>query len=141
MDNSTLVNKNLYKLFLGIIKYVPNILAVSKIIGLILSYFGITSFALTCFGGTSIILLVIMYLISFIFRFCGLYRISLNYVSLIYILTIIDFYIGIPLDIEALYTLYAFITGVFATIWIWFFYTHRNNPKINHIKQLCDNCC
>lgn len=141
MDNNTLVNKNLYKLFLGIIKYVPNILAVLKIIGLILSYFGITSFALTCFGGTSVIFLVIMYLISFIFRFCGLYRISLNYVSLMTVLTIIDFYLGIPLSTTDIYKLYAFITGVFATIWIWFFYTHRNNPKVNYIKQLCDSYC
>lgn len=48
-------NKNLYKIFLSIVKYIPTILAIFKIIGLSLNYFKITSFACTCIGGTSII--------------------------------------------------------------------------------------
>ena len=75
----TILNKNVYKVFISVIKFLPNLLALFKIIGLLLSYFKMTSFALTCIGGTSIILLVLLYLISFVFRFCGLYRLSLNY--------------------------------------------------------------
>lgn len=140
MDN-TLVNKKLYKLFISIIKYVPNILALLQIISLILSYFSISSFVLTCLGGTSIIFLIILYLISFIFRFCGLYRLSLNYIATIIGLTTIDYYIGIPLSTLGIYQLYAVITGVFIISWIVYWYTHRNNPKIDYIKQLCDNIC
>ena len=141
MIENALGSKRLYKIFLSIIKYVPNILALLKIISLILNYFGTTSFFLTCFGGTSIILLVILYLISFIFRFCGLYRISLNYVSIITGISIIDYYWQIPINMLEIYELYFAITGVFITLWIWFFYKNRNNPKIDHIKQLCDNIC
>lgn len=139
----TTLNKNVYKVFISVIKFLPNLLALFKIIGLLLSYFKMTSFALTCIGGTSIILLVLLYLISFVFRFCGLYRLSLNYVSLITILTIVDFYIGIPLNLNSMFVLYSLITGVFVSLWIWFFYKNRKNTKVDHIKQLCERyiCC
>lgn len=138
MKNNTLVNKNLYKIFLSGIKFIPNILAIIQIIGLILSYLKITSFALTCIGGTSIIFIFLLYIISYVFQFCGTHRISLHYVSLITGLTIFDWYVGIPLNVDSLYTLYAFITGVFMLSWIVIWYKNKNNPKIDHIKQLCD---
>lgn len=141
MIENILPNKRLYKIFLGIVKYIPNILALLKIISLILAYFEISSFALTCIGGTSIMYIIILYLISFIFKFCGLYRLSLNYITTITGLTIIDYYIGIPLSSLGMYQLYAAITGVFLISWIIYWYTHRNNPKIDYIKQLCDNIC
>ena len=137
MKNAT-VNKTRYKMFLSYIKYVPNILAIIQIICLVLSYFKITSFALTCVGGTSILFILLLYVVSYVFQFCGTHRISLHYVSSITGLTIFDWYIGIPLDVEALYTLYTFITGAFMTSWIIIWYKNRNNPKIDHIKQLCD---
>ena len=136
--SNTIGNKHLYKIFISIIKYVPNMLALIQMLGLILSYFGITSFFLTCIGGTSLTLLTLLYLISFIFRFCGLYRLSLNYVTSITLISIIDYYGGIPIDNNTLYVLYEFITGVFLTLWVWFFYKNRKNPKVDHIKQLCE---
>ena len=138
MVENTLRNKRLYKIFISIIKYIPNILALLQIISLILSYLGIHTFFITCFGGTSIILLTILYLISIIFRFCGLYRLSLNYVTLITSLTIFDWYVGIPLSVESLYFLYASISGVFISLWVWIFYKNRKNPKVDHIKGLCE---
>ena len=133
------INKNLYKLFLIIIKFIPNMLAGMKIIGLVLSYFKISSFILTCSFGTSIIFIIILYLISIIFKFCGTHRLSLHYVSLITVLSIIDYYIGLPLSNIGLYYLYSIITGIFITLWIYVWYKNRNNPKIDYIKQLCDN--
>ena len=141
MKNSTSVNKTLYKIFISCIKYIPNVLALLQIIGLILNYNNIASFVITCIGGTSISYLVILYLISYVFKFCGLYRISLNYVTIVTLVSIIDYYIGIPLNNISLYSLYAVITGVFLISWIIYWYKHRNNPKIDHLKQLCDNIC
>lgn len=140
MDN-TLRNKQMYKLFLIVIKYIPTILALAKILSLSLSYFGVTSFLLTCLSGTSILFLGILYLISIIFRFCGLYRLSLNYVTLITGISICDWYFDFPIEMLGMYTIYAVISGVFITLWIVYWYKHRNNPKIDHIKQLCDNYC
>ena len=140
MSNS-IRNKNLYKLFITIIKVIPIVLAILEILGLILSYFGMTSFIITCFGGVSISYLIILYLISLVFGFCGLYRLSLNYITCTSLISIYDFYFKIPLDLLGLYSLYAVITGVFLISWVIYWYTHRNNPKIDHIKQLCDNVC
>ena len=137
--NNTIIDKNLYKIFLIIIKHIPTILAIIQITGLMLSYFKITSFFLTCVGGTSIAFLIIMYLLSFIFKFCGTHRISLHYVTLTYLISIFDYYVGIPLSIMGLYYLYSIITGIFITLWIYIWYKNRNNPKIDYIKQLCDN--
>lgn len=139
--NSATVNKTLYKLFLSIIKFIPNILALTKIITLLLSYLKVTSFAVTCIGGTSIIFILLLYGISYVFQFCGTHRLSLHYVAIITGLTIFDWYVGIPLNVEALYTLYAIITGAFMTSWIVIWYKNRNKPKIDHIKQLCDSYC
>ena len=138
MINETSVTKSLYKLFLGLVKVIPNLLAVLKIITLILNYYKLPTFLFTCVGGTSIIHLILLYLISFIFRFCGIYRLSLNYVSLITALSIFDWYIGIPVNIKTLWRIYTIITGAFITSWIIIWYKNRNNPKIDHIKQLCD---
>lgn len=141
MKENTSLNKNIYKIFIGFIKVIPNFLALCKIISLILSLLEVTSFIVTCFGGTSISFIIILYLISFVFKFCGLYRISLNYITSITLISIYDFYFKISLDILSLYSLYAVITGVFITSWIIYWYKHRNSPKINHLKQLCDNIC
>ena len=42
------------------------------------------------------------------------------------------------LDYDKFY-LYSIITGIFITLWIYIWYKNRNNPKIDYIKQLCDN--
>lgn len=139
MTENTINNKYLYKIFLITSKYIPNILALNQIISLILSCCKITSFILTCTFGTSIIFIIFLYLISIIFRFCGIHRLSLHYVTLITTLSIFDWYIGIPLTVDSLYKLYLIITGIFITLWIYIWYKNRNNPKIDHIKHLCDN--
>lgn len=136
--NNVLPSKNIYKTFLSLIKIIPNILAIGKILGLVLMYLKYSTFALTCFSGTSIIFLILLYLISYVFRFCGIYRLSLNYVSLITALSIFDWYIGIPVSIKTIWRIYTIITGAFITSWIIIWYKNRNNPKIDHIKQLCD---
>lgn len=138
MMNDSLVTKNLYKIFLSLVKFIPNFLAIIKIITLILHSFNKTSFVLTCVGGTSVTLLVLLYLISYIFKFCGIYRLSLNYVTLVTVLSIYDWYIGLPISQSAVWRMYSIFTGVFMTSWIIIWYTHRHNPKIDHIKQLCD---
>lgn len=133
----SLLDKNLYKIFITVIKYLPTVLALMKIIGLTLSYFKITSFLITCFSGTSIVFLILLYLISYLFKFCGLYRLALNYVSLITGLTIFEWYFDIPFCSNS-YPLYFALTGLFIIMWIVYWYKNRHNPKVDYIKRLCD---
>lgn len=136
----TTLDKNTYKIFIATIKYLPTILALTKITSLILSYYKVTSFFLTCTSGTSILFLGLLYLISYIFRFCGLYRLSLNYVSLVTGISIVDWYFKLPVCIGS-YPMYFALTGIFIISWIIVWYKNRNNPKVDYLKQLCDSCC
>lgn len=136
----TTLGKNTYKIFIATIKYLPTILALAKITSLMLSYYKVTSFFLTCTSGTSILFLGLLYLISYIFRFCGLYRLSLNYVSLVTGISIVDWYFKLPVCIGS-YPMYFALTGIFIISWIIVWYKNRNNPKVDYLKQLCDSCC
>ena len=76
--SSIVENKNLYKIFLIVIKYIPTVLAICKVITLITQYFKFRIFILTCIGGTSLIMLLLLYLISYIFKFCLTHRLPLH---------------------------------------------------------------
>ena len=138
MTENKSVSKNLYKIFIITIKYIPIVLAILKIIGLILSYLKMTSFFLTCLGGTSILFLIILYILSHLFNFCGTHRLSLHYVTITYLTSLFDYYIGIPLSTTNIFVLYLIITGLFMLGCIIYWFTHKDNPKINHVKELCD---
>ena len=141
---SLVENKYLYKIFLIIIKYIPMVLALCKLITLITNYFKLHIFAITCVGGTSIIFLLVLYLISYIFKFCLTHRLPLYYTTLITIMTMMDYFVGIPIDVFVLFRLYMIISGMFIITWILVWFVNRKNPKIDHIKQLCEsyaNCC
>lgn len=138
MVNVNMINKNMYKVFISCIKYIPTILAILKIISLIVHYLGFQSFGLTCIGGTSAIFLILMYLLSYIFKFCGIHRLSLHYVTILYLLTILDYYFGGGISAIATSRIYAILSGFFIISWIITWYKNRKNPKIDHIKQLCD---
>ena len=142
--SSIVENKNLYKVFLILIKYTPMLLAMTKLGSLITNYLNLRVFALTCIGGTSIIFLVLMYIVSYVFKFCLTHRLPLHYTTTVSGITMIDYYIGVPLQTSVLYHMCFIITGVFILLWILVWFVNRKNPKIDHIKQLCESyakCC
>ena len=135
------INKNLYKILLCVIKYTPVVLMISHIISLILNYLGIKSILLSGLMGTSGIFMILLWILSYVFKFCGLYRIPLWYSTIMIIMSILRNFGLIPISIENLFRLYACISGLFVVLFIWFIYKNRNKPKIDYLKQLCDNCC
>ena len=144
MTNEPIRNKNLYKIFLSILKFMPSLLALVQIGGLLCNYFCISNLVLTCFGGSSLLFIVLLYIMSYIFRFCYLYRIPLLYVTFIVLMNLLRCFGCIPIDVESYYRICTAITGIFISIFIGYKYKNRHNPKIDHIKQLCENyaeCC
>ena len=137
-NNLTKVN---YKLFMFIMKYIPCVLGIIQIICLTLNYFGVNAFMLTCLGGASYIFIGVLYMFSYVFRFCHLYRIPLYYITVITIIASLDSFIGIPFDTLTLYRIYTLITGISIITYIIYVYKNRNKPKIDYLKQLCDNYC
>lgn len=136
-----LINKRLYKIFLGLIKYTPITISISQIIGTILNYFGISSLLISCFGGASIIFIIILFLISYVFNFCYLFRLPLVYSTIIILLKFIDGIIRLPITIIAMFQIYAILTGIFVVLFIYYIYKNRNNPQPDPIIELCKKYC
>lgn len=143
MNNAILRNKQLYKIFISIIRYTPMTIAACHIISLIFNYFGIKLIFLAALGGTSILFIGILYLISYIFNFCYLYRIPLYYSTVMVIFYVIRSFGLLPIDLEILYRVYAIIAGFFISLFVYYKYKNRNNKNIDHIKELCKRygCC
>lgn len=139
MTERTLGNKRLYKIFIIVAKYISYILALTQIVGIIFSYFNITCIWLSIFGGCSIGIIGLLFLISIVFRFCLLHRMPLYYTSSIYLLQIIDNSIGIPLGNLMLFRLHFIIIGITLLLYVFLYYKNRRNPKVDHIKEFCSN--
>ena len=139
--NKTLGSKNLYKLFISASKYIPILCAIIQIIGLIMNYIGITSTWLSFIGGTSIMFVILLYLISYVFRFCYLYRMPLHFIVIINVIIAINLIVGIPIITYIALRLCMLISGIFIITYIIVMYKNRNNPKVDYIKNLCDRYC
>ena len=97
-------SKLLYKIELRLLKIIPMILAFMALLNSILSYFNIDLYILSYIGGISIFTMVFLYLSSYVFKFCEYHRMFLHYVVITWIINIINYYIGIPInDLEYLF--------------------------------------
>lgn len=136
----TIKDRNLYKLLLTIIKYMPIIMAMLFVLGIICNVFGVSSFIISCICGTSIFTLVLLYLLSYVFRFCYLYRLPLYYVTISNILIIL-YKFKIIISILFVIRLLALVLGLFLIIYIIYWYKNRNKPKVDPIKDFCVRYC
>lgn len=135
------ISKYLYKIFLGYAKYIPIIVSILYILNIICQYLKTAVPILIYLGGVSFIFITLLYLISFVFQFCYLYRIPLHYVTLGNLIGIIDQYFTIPISNIMLFRIYFIMFGIMLIVYIWLMYKNRNNPKIDPIKQLCETYC
>lgn len=87
-----------YKLFLIIIKYYPSICIISEIGYSLCEYLKIDGILFTSLGGCTLINLLFLYIASYVFRFCYLYRLSLHSILLVNVLAMYDSFIGIPIS-------------------------------------------
>lgn len=135
------ISKYLYKIFLICSKYIPFILSIIFIINVCCSYSNITIPILSYLGGVSFIFIILLYLISYVFQFCYLYRLPLHYVTSGNIIGIIDKHLTLSLSNIALFRIYFIVFGIMLIAYIWLMYKNRNNPKVDPIKQLCETYC
>lgn len=138
MNNHVLKSRFLYKLTSIVIKYLPFVLMFIQIILLILNFMGIVVPVLSLVGGTSLLFIFVLYLLSYLFQYCSLYRMPLWYNLTIGVIATLKSIGLITLDTLGIYRLIAFITGGFLLILIYFIYKYRNHSKLGGIKQFCD---
>lgn len=91
-------SKLLYKVLLTIIKYTPIVILLSEISYSILAYLCVNTGWISFIGSVSLVNLVYLYVASYVFKFCYLYRLSLHSIVLTNILALIDTLIGIPIS-------------------------------------------
>lgn len=94
----SLRNKNLYKVFLMILKALPLAFALVAALNTVLSFLAIDLIILSYIGSISFLSLLFLYLSSYVFNFCAYHRVFLDYAVLNNIINIIDLYIGIPVS-------------------------------------------
>lgn len=126
-------SKVLYKLQLLLIKVIPMVMAFIFWLNTLLSYINIDIELLSYIGSCSIITLLYLYTASYVFRFCEYHRMFLHYITTIWILSIYDYYVGIPINDLNLFLIYQIISGICLFI-ILYLYVKSNKvdtPKDN----------
>ena len=126
-------SKSLYKIFLIILKYTPFLLALIDITFTVLSYFSINCYFLSCIGGVSLIFIGLLYILSYLFQFCYLYRLPLHYITATNVLALVDNSVGLPFAEVDVYRLYLIILGIFMFTFI--YKSIKNNDK-HHKKSV-----
>lgn len=110
------LNKSLYKIELYLIKVIPMVLSGIALLNTVLSYLYIDVPLLSYLGGVSVLTIAFLYISSYVFRFCAYHRMFIHYITVNWVLNIIDYYIGIPIDNKELFMMYMIITGIFLFI-------------------------
>lgn len=106
------VNKTLYKILLILLKYTPITLATFDIIYSILGYYSIENYIISGIAGVSLFYLFTLYILSYVFRFCYLYRIPLYYITLTNIIASYDEYYNIPITDLQMLRVYLILAGI-----------------------------
>ena len=125
----TLKSKTLYKLMLTILKGLPVVMALGFVISNTIPSIGPKLNMIVHVCGLIIPPFLFMYLSSYIFRFCSYHRIFLHYILAIQVITVTDWYIGIPISNDEIRYLQYAVSVVFAIIAVCLYIKHRIDMK------------
>lgn len=104
--------RRLHKITIEALKVIPMLLALTTLLNQTLSFFGIDLEVLGYIGGVSLLPMIFLYIASYCFQFCSYHRMFLHYVVICDIITLIDYYIGIPISSVALFLVNLIIAGI-----------------------------
>ena len=93
-----LKSKNLYRLLIVMLKYIPMIISLFYLINTITAFIGIDIPILSTISGMSLLTWIFMYIATIVFNFCSYHRMFLYYILIVDIINIIDYYINIPIS-------------------------------------------
>lgn len=115
------LRKNNYKLLLVILKIIPMVTALCYLANTVCSYFYIDAPIFSMLGGMSLFPWLFILLAAFVFKFCIYHRMFLYYVLVSDLVSIYDFYIGIPVsDIDTSLIQFS-IAGIFLFLILYFY--------------------
>ena len=96
MEEKRNVNKTLLAIFRMYLKLIPIVIAIIYFLNTTLSYFNLYPKVLNYL--VFVLLIVFVYIASYLLKFCEYHRMFLHYFVVIHIINIIDCYIGIPVS-------------------------------------------
>ena len=121
------MNKLLYKIELYLVKVIPMVYALLSLLNTILSYFNIDASILSYIGSVSFITLLLLYVTSYVFKFCEYHRMFIHYTTITWVLNIIDLYIGIPISDIGYLGIQMVVAGI--SLFIILYLYVKNNQK------------
>lgn len=130
-------NKTLYKIFLIFSKFSSYVYALFQILALICYQLELDVTLLSYLGGCSITTIILLFLISYVFKFCLTHRIPIFYSIFVYVISLIDNLY----PIANIFRVHFIFVGLFILIYIYIWYKCRNVPKIDHVVEFCKNYC
>lgn len=119
-------SKFLYKVELIGIKYIPLFIALFYFTDTILDALEVEIDIFSHLFGLSFLPWCFLLLSSFVFRFCLYHRLPLYYVAINHIISIFDYYIGIPVELEGWIVGHVLLLFIFIT---WMIINHQQNKR------------
>ena len=124
-----LKRRSLHKITIGVLKVIPMLLALISLLNSTLSYFNIDIELFSYVGCASFLSISFIYLASYCFGFCAYHRMFLNYVVVNDLLSIYDYYIGIPVSDIGMFLIHIMITGIFLYIILYLHQKCKNDKN------------
>ena len=115
------ISKTLYKAALGLLKVTPMLLALCDLLNTLFCLIGYPVDIFSYLGGVSFLTLAFLYLVSYVFKFCIYHRMFLHYVVVNNLLSMIEYYIGFPVDTNGLIAIFSVNAGLFLFLILYFY--------------------
>lgn len=123
-----LKSKELHKLLLLTIKYIPMVIAACYVLNTVLCVAHIDVPILSNIAGMSILTWIFLYLSAVVFRFCNYHKMFLWYILVSDIINIFDYYFYLPINDSGMYLINFSVIGVFLYI-ILYLYVKSNKKS------------
>lgn len=109
------LNTDTYRMALMMMRWLPAVMAVSYLANSA-GIYGETMHAVVHYVGMFLAPMGMLYVASYLFRFCWYHRIFIHYLMAKELVNITDWYVGIPITDEEMAELHKWITGVFLAV-------------------------
>lgn len=110
------MEKFLYKIVIEVIKVLPMILSLNQVIIYAFNYCGYYVPGLSFLGGVSLLTILFLYLVSYVFKFCAYHRVFLHYLVTTNVISVYDYTVGINLSNINMCLLGLILSGIFLFI-------------------------
>lgn len=136
MNKDIVLNKQLYKVNLFLLKLLPVIMCVGHLIASygatfqITTGFGIVLQIVSHYLGLVLAPMVFMYISSYIFKFCNYHRMFIHYILTMNLMNVTNWYFKIPISNELYNSIQHWITIVFGLLAIGMYIKKRRQLKL-----------